>query len=341
LIRTGGLVADGLINGSFDFICQLGDATDSGGKPEDWHWLMESFSRFGANTPTMAVIGNHDWSGISGSTNWGQIFSYPYAGDGISKYYSFDYLNAHFVMIDNFEAFYTISDTQLKWIQNDIQNAHKRGQQWVFAMFHLSMLTMSTSGWYSELQAQLMPIFDKEAVDGVFFAHDHDYQHYNFTYGDNGLLFDSEHNWAHHPVQYFCTGGGGADLEVDYGVLTKGSSTYSVNWYNTSLKDYQTINYIENSWNSSRFVSHDDFYVNYSQYLDSGIHNNKYYYYYPEYEDYSELAGVMGFDYGEQAYHFIQIEINGKTCKISATYPNGVVLSGPGGINPQQWILSK
>ena len=81
--------------------------------------------------------------------------------------------------------------------------------------------------------------------------------------------------------------------------------------------------------------------MNYTQYDEDGIHDNKYYYYLPEEEKYSDLGDVMGFQYGEQAYHFMQIEINGDTCTISAIYPNGVILSGPGGAHPQTWTITK
>ncbi len=337
----GGMVADGIIKEQFDFICQLGDVANEGSDLEDWHRVFNSFSRMAANTPIQAVIGNHDWNTFIGTSNWAELFTYPYANPNMGRYFSFDYHNAHFVMIDNFEHVYLMSDTQRNWIREDITQAHANGQDWVFCFFHLSMMTTATTGMYWNLQQQLVPIFDELAVDAVFFAHDHDYQHYNYTYGWNGLVYDESHDWIHNEVHYFCSGGGGANLEVDYGVLNPDRmlATSTVHWWDENLNQYQDIIYERRPWNASKYLTHAGFPENYTHWAPGDL--GKYYYHLPEEESYHDAWQQLGLEYGEQAYHYIQVEIDGTNCTISARYPNGALLQGPGDAYPQQWLFQK
>lgn len=338
------LVADGLIKGDFDFILQTGDLADSGNDLNDWHMLFESFARVGATTPIQAAIGNHDWDGSSGSSNWAEAFPYDFPQPKVGRHYSFDYLDAHFIMIDNFEHIYSMSSPQLNWIETDIQNARSENPDcWVFCFFHLSMMTTATSGHYYNVQRQLIPIFDKNDVDAVFYGHDHHYEHYNYTYGvtNPGRIFEPDHDWDHNEIQYFCTGGGGANLEVSYGVLeNKMYGTDEFTWWNETAGEYETDSYEITPWNSTRYVQHAGWEPNYTT---PGSHSGKYYYHEPSIENYNEYATEIGFDYGEQCYQYMQIEINsdGSECTISARYPNGVLISGPGGIKPQSWTLTK
>ncbi|MHA1265032.1 MAG: metallophosphoesterase [Candidatus Helarchaeota archaeon] len=335
------MVADGLIREQFDFICQMGDMADDGSNPEDWHRLFNSLARIGANTPIQAVIGNHDWDSFIGSSNWGELFSYPYSNPSMGRYYSFDYYNAHFVMIDNFEHIYLMSQTQLNWIREDIQQARANGQDWIFCFFHLSMITSATSSMFWNLQRNLIPLFDELAVDAVFFAHDHYYEHFNYTYGWNGLLYDKTHDWSHNAIQYFCTGGGGANLEVSYGVLdpNRMATTTTVRWWDENLNQYRDVTYERRPWNASRYLTHAGFPENYTHWAPEDL--GKYYYHLPTEEAYHDAWQQFGLQYGEQCYHYIQVEVNGKNCTISVRYPNGALLQGPGDAYPQQWTFQK
>ncbi|MBN2153164.1 MAG: metallophosphoesterase family protein, partial [Candidatus Lokiarchaeota archaeon] len=255
-MRTNALVIDGLLQRDIDFTLQIGDIADSGADLEDWHLVLTNLARLGAHVPLQTVIGNHDWDGMAGSLNYHDLFTYDYKGGHLSQYHSFDYLNAHFVAIDNFERMYSMSNKQLEWIEQDITAAKARGQDWVFCYFHLSLMTTATSGMYQDLQRVLVPLFDRLPVDAVFYGHDHDYEHYNYTYGWNGLVYEQGHTWSHHAVQYFCTGGGGADLEVGYGVLTQGLRTDTVRWWNETAGAYQDASYQRRPWNASLYAEH-------------------------------------------------------------------------------------
>jgi hypothetical protein len=338
-------VADGLINGSFDFILNTGDLATDGSDLNAWHMLMENYARVGATTPIQGSIGNHDWNGGLGSSNYGELFPYPYANPDAGRFYSFDYLNAHFVMIDNMQRFTIMTPDEIQWIQQDITAARSDNPNcWVFCFFHYSIMTTASSGHNYLLQKQMVPTFDKLDVDAVFYGHDHHYEHYNYTYGvtDGGYLWNKEDTWVHNEVQYFCTGGGGADLEVDYGVLDSEGmlETRSVQWYNPALAKYENIDYQRRAWNPTNYNEHLDFTVNYTA---GNEHEGKYYFHDPSIESYDDFSTKIGFDYGEQCFQFMQVEINalGDQCIISARYPNGVLISGPSGTKPQIWTFTK
>lgn len=341
MIEKGKVVAEGIAAQNYDFTVQLGDVAVTGSEIETWHSVLGNVAIMGATRPFQAIIGNHDWSGGIGSSNWNALFPYNYENRDLGRFYSFDYHNAHFVMIDNFEHYYAMSDAQINWIKEDLTEAKANGQDWIFCAFHLSMLTTATSGMFYDLQEELVPIFDQYGVDAVFFAHDHDYQHYEYTYGKDGLVYDPSHDWPHHEVHYFCSGGGGGNLEVGYGILDENrmKTTDSVEWWDENLNSYRTIEYERTAWDSSKYVTHDDFQTDYSYYKEP--YQGKYYYHSVEEECYHEFAEQIGFQYGEECYHYIELEIDGDQCTISARYPNGEMLQGPGNAYPQQWVLTK
>jgi hypothetical protein len=341
LMVSNEFVARGVVNGSYDFVLNTGDLATSGMNMKNWYDTLLSLSLIGATSPLQMAIGNHDWSGIGGSTNWRTLFPYPFVSGGTASYYSFDYGNAHFVSVDNFEILDQIGEGQLRWIEEDIRDAKARGKDWIFVFFHLSIFTSATSGFHEGLKRLLLPVFDKEGVDAVFYGHDHHYEYANYTYGGNGLVFSPDHTWDHKPVQYFCTGGGGANLEVDYGLFTRDPSNYQLKWYNTATSAYETRYYVKNIWNKERYVENPSFTQHYTQYSKDGEHDGKYYYHAPAIESYANFTSDFGTVYGEQAYHYMEIIIDGKTCTIRALYPNGALMTGPGGAYRQEIVLTK
>jgi hypothetical protein len=142
-------------------------------------------------------------------------------------------------------------------------------------------------------------------------------------------------------VQYFCTGGGGANLEVTYGIFNQDTmlGNTTITWWNQTSTQYQKVTYESRPWNSSKYLTHTGFSENYTHWApeDTG----KYYYHLPSAELYNDAGQQLGFEYAEECYHYIQVEINATLCTISVHYPNGVLLSGPEDNHPQQWSFQK
>ncbi|TFG18887.1 MAG: hypothetical protein EU530_07885 [Promethearchaeota archaeon] len=332
-LRTGELVARGIVAENPDFVIQLGDLASSGDMAQIWHFTMMNFPLYAANTPFQTTFGNHDYAG-GGDVNARMLFPYDYAASQ-GLYYSFDYGNAHFISVDNFDAgHYEMSDSQKVWVETDIIDAKSRGQKWIFISFHHTIFTTGTSGQNWDLQSWLVPLADKYDVDGIFFGHDHHYEHWNYTYGSSGLLYNETDTPSGNETHYWCSGGGGAHLEVDYGVLTHSPMIDQRMFYNISSAAYEPITVTRDPWNSSRYIDSTEHKI----YADGEL-----YYHAPDRESYATDNEIYGYQYGEQTLHYMKLEISnsGNTCTISAHYPNGDLLTGPDGLYHQIWTFTK
>jgi len=336
VMRAGDLVAKGIVAENADLVIQLGDLAYDGGVPISWHYTAQNFPQYAAFTPFQVAIGNHDYGGDN-ARNFRKIFPYPYESeDGL--YYSFDYATAHFIMIDNFDAgSYLLSSEQKIWVEQDIIDAQSRGQNWLFINFHNTLFTTGTSSQNIAMQSWLVPLADKYGIDGVFFGHDHHYEHWNYTYGNQNLLFDEFDTPSGYSTHYWCTGGGGAHLEVDYGLLEHGIWTDTRTFYNTTSGLYQEMDFYRYPWNANRVVDSPEHQI-YAESVNDGL-----YYHIPALESYSTDNELYGYTYGEQTRHYMKIEIDatGTICTISAHYPNGDLLTGPSGLYPQIWVFTK
>ncbi len=335
-LRTGDIVAKGIFAENPNFVIQLGDLMYNGGVPISFHYTARNFPQYAAFMPFQIAIGNHDYGG-NGAKNFRNAFPFPYESE-IGHYYSFDYASAHFIMIDNFDAgSYSISNEQKIWVEEDIIDAQTRGQDWIFINFHHTMFTTGTSSQNIAMQSWLAPLADKYGIDGVFFGHDHHYEHWNYTYGNQGLLYIETDNPSGNSTHYWCTGGGGANLEVDYGVLNHDVWIDTRTFYNISSGFYQEIEFYRLPWNASRVINSPE------HQIYAASENDGLYYHIPNIESYSTDNELYGYMYGEQTRHFMKIKINadGTICTISAHYPNGDLMTGPEGLYPQIWIFSK
>ncbi|MHA1371540.1 MAG: metallophosphoesterase, partial [Promethearchaeota archaeon] len=325
------MVLDGIANQSFDFTCQVGDVADSGADVEDWHKVLFNLPRVAAYMPFQSALGNHDFSSDEGS-NFATVFTYNREMEFVGRFYSFDYLNAHFVMIDNFEHLYVMTPAQLDWLEKDLKAARAEGK-WIFCFFHYTIITSGTSGSYFDLQQKLFPVFDKYGVDAVFFGHDHHYEHWYYQYGGDGMVYDPSHSWNHSFVHYFCTGGGGAWLETEkYGLLSMGDHEISRTRYNITSGKWVEEHYIRRHWNPSR---------NYTLSNDSFGTNGVQYYHDPDIELYQDEMRTYGYTYGENTMHYIEVSIFENQCNISVHYPDGSLMAGPNASKPQLWSINK
>ena len=333
---TGRMVALGIANENPNFVLQLGDISSDGGLGTMWHNVFQNIPLFASERAFQSAVGNHDYNGES-ADNYHKLFSYNYETTK-ANYYSFDYGNVHFIMIDNFDGKgYSMTEIQKQWVVEDIIDAKLSGQKWIFICFHHTIMTTATSGQNWSLQKWLVPIADKYDIDGVFFGHDHHFEHWSYTYGESGLLYNESDIPSDNETHYWCSGGGGAHLEVDYGVLDHEPFTDNRQFYNVSAGEYQEILIERRHWNISRFVDNPENTI----YAEN--ENHQLYYHAPDLESYADDNEMYGYTYGEQAFHYILVEISntGNTCTISARYPNGALLMGPNNNYPQLWTFNK
>jgi predicted phosphodiesterase len=185
-----------------DFALHTGDIVGSGWPDE---WVPEFFAPADGvigRIPFFTALGNHE----NNSPLYFRYFSLP----GAERWYSFDILNVHIVVLDSNVSFDEDSE-QYQWLIADLDRHRRAG--WVFVMMHHPVYT---SGWHGALGEdglpreepirigqRLFPRLAKEYGITVFFSgHDHQYEH---------SMVDGVH--------YVITGGGGApgnkDSEVE------------------------------------------------------------------------------------------------------------------------------
>jgi len=175
-----------------DFIVQTGDMVENGNASAQWPIFFGIEKELLRQTSFFPAIGNHERT----SHYVDDIFN---AG---GPYYSFDWGNSHFTIIDS-ELATSASDEsgrrafwteQLRWIEEDLKSHQKAAYRFV-AAHHPPFTAVASRQGDNEHMTALTALFEKYHVAAGFFGHDHNYQHYV----KNGI----------HCVT---TGGGGAPL---------------------------------------------------------------------------------------------------------------------------------
>ncbi len=173
------------------FIVNSGDLVENGDDELDWDNQFflpqyENINEMLSKLPYISAVGNHEGNG----TLFSKYFPYPMYEAG-GAYFSFDYANAHFIVIDQYVD-YSDGSTQYDWIVNDLENSDKA---WKFAMFHEPGWSAGGHSNEADVQNILQPLFEQYDVSLVINGHNHYYSH--------ALV-----NNIHH----ITTGGGGAPL---------------------------------------------------------------------------------------------------------------------------------
>jgi hypothetical protein len=159
------------------------------------------------------LLGNHDWRTASGQP-WRNAFYTPANNPEASEnYYSFDYGNAHVVVL-NTNVSTSPGSAQYKFADQDLGASTAR---WKFVAFHHTIYTSSQRGSALAHRANLVPLFDARAVDVVFMGHDHLYERTKPLRADVVVP-------AGQGTVYVTTGGGGRELD---GAGTSSFTAYS------------------------------------------------------------------------------------------------------------------
>ncbi len=126
------------------------------------------------------AIGNHDDETSSLLNAYLDHFNLQ------NQYYSFDYENAHFLVLST----ELISSTsQFNFAEDDLQSASSdSGTDWIFVFMHKPMYTSPTNhGPNAEMRDRYHPLFERYDVDIVLYGHNHNYERsYPIRYDDVG-----------------------------------------------------------------------------------------------------------------------------------------------------------
>lgn len=97
-----------------------------GGKPNQYRLFDQLASNI--STTLLTTLGNHDIRG-SGKDTYTMLYG--------PAYYSFDYLDSHFIFLDSspgWSQFQAISDQQYSWLENDLRKSQGRN---IFVVSHI------------------------------------------------------------------------------------------------------------------------------------------------------------------------------------------------------------
>lgn len=158
----------------YKFILFGGDHVDNGGSEDQWQWFWNSAQSTISKSIFAGATGNHD---VYSGHRYSYRFNYEMPTNAPTTngmYYSFDYANAHFIVI-NAQA---LSDNlQMDWIKYDfVKNARK----WNIVLIHNPLYT--NGDHYAEVNVRAAfndMLNDTLGADIIFAGHDH---LYNRTY---------------------------------------------------------------------------------------------------------------------------------------------------------------
>jgi PKD repeat protein len=166
----------------------LGDNAYPLGTDEDYQsGLFNVYPNLLRNTVLWPTLGNHDGFTADSANETGpyyDIFSLPRAGEaggtvsGTEAYYSFDYANIHFVVLDSQETNRSNIGPMANWLRIDLGNTL---QDWIVVYFHHPPYSKGghdsdTEHQLVEMRENIVPILDEYGVDLTLTGHSHNYE---------------------------------------------------------------------------------------------------------------------------------------------------------------------
>ncbi|MES2133924.1 MAG: metallophosphoesterase [Bacteroidota bacterium] len=135
--------------------------------------------------------GNHDYNNhipFSPSPAYYDIFTLPTAAEagglasGTEKYYSYNYGNIHFIVLDSYDEGRNATDPMAIWLTNDLA---ANTMPWTIAYWHHPPYTKGShnsdnsnllDGELPEIRQNIIPIIEAGGVDLVLNGHSHSYE---------------------------------------------------------------------------------------------------------------------------------------------------------------------
>lgn len=155
------------------------------------------------------AIGNHDYNNhipFSPSPAYYDIFTLPASGEaggvpsGTEKYYSYNYGNIHFIVLDSYDEGRNSSDPMALWLTADLA---ANTQPWTIAYWHHPPYTKGSHDSDNstfidfelpEIRQNIIPIIENGGVDLVLNGHSHSYERSYLLdghYGNSNTLSSS------------------------------------------------------------------------------------------------------------------------------------------------------
>lgn len=166
----------------------LGDnAYSSGTDAEYQSKLFNIYPQMLKQSSSWPTIGNHDAGSADSATQTGPYynnFTMPKNAEaggvasGTEAYYSFDYGNIHFVVLDSQETSRSTTGAMMNWMKSDLQATNA---DWIIAYWHHPPYSKGSHNSDSEtamieMRQNFLPELENHGVDLVLTGHSHSYE---------------------------------------------------------------------------------------------------------------------------------------------------------------------
>ncbi len=164
-----GNMLENIYNGNpqIRFALLAGDLTTEGRNCAEWSEFLQAATGVFSRIPMMSAKGNHD------KELFCEFLVFPKNGPpGLNEiFYSFDYGDAHFTVLDTSNV---ITASVKQWLRNDLQNTDKK---WKLVLFHHPPYQNFDDDKTVDdaLREHWVPILEDNQVDMVFVGHQHVY----------------------------------------------------------------------------------------------------------------------------------------------------------------------
>ena len=156
------------------FVLHGGDVVDDGSNESMWTSLLNYSAQGLMNTTIAPAAGNHEATGNAFINHFNLELNGNTTG---GTYYSFDYSNAHFVVLNtNEDSTQNLTDEQLEWLREDVTNARQNGADWIILNMHKGPYTTAThldDQDIKNMRRVIVPLIDELDIDLVLQGHDH------------------------------------------------------------------------------------------------------------------------------------------------------------------------
>jgi Calcineurin-like phosphoesterase/Purple acid Phosphatase, N-terminal domain/FG-GAP-like repeat len=185
-----------------DLWLMLGDnAYESGTDAEYQNAVFNMYPTLLRQSVLWPTLSNHDSVSSDSATQTGpyyDIFSLPRNAEaggvasGTEAYYSFDFGNIHFIVLDSSESSRAPNGAMLTWLTSDLAATT---QPWIIAYWHHAPYSNAADGFHNsdtnprqkEMRQNVLPILEAGGVDLVLTGHAHWYQRSYLIDGHYGL----------------------------------------------------------------------------------------------------------------------------------------------------------
>ncbi len=145
------------------------------------------------NTVAWPAIGNHEGHTSDSGTESGPYYEgyvLPRAGEaggipsGTEAYYSFDYANVHFIVLDSYDSPRDPTGPMVRWLEMDLAAATA---DWIVAYWHHPPYTdgshVDSENEQQGMRRFVLPVLEAGGVDLVFGGHSHIYERSYLLHG--------------------------------------------------------------------------------------------------------------------------------------------------------------